>query len=638
MDLTDILGVDEHLGPQDLVAELPDDLMNSLHKDLFPDPAIQLPDPSLQDGLLHDLSDSSSDSGVSGKISDSSSDSGVSGKIDDMIYVTVAQIVDSDSGVGGKIDGMIYMIVCNSSSESGVSGVMMKYDGPSHDVKQEPLSPRSPALSFSSENSDSQGYLSNDMKTESPPGSPDLDLSHSATTLNFAGINNPQQPLVLPNVTQHPVQINSIMNSKVKIQPKPSDSVQQKVPIPKLGQGKQLVLTPDEFKRLTSQGLLKFQNPSQGTKASLTNPTHVVAPSSTFVSANPILQVDNEIKAIKRQQRMIKNRESASLSRKRKKEYLTQLEQQLQESTTQNQRLKEENESLKRKLSYIQNENDELKKTVSVSPSKRVCLMAVFLIFSLNVVQFSDYLLTDKIKRSHSNSEIPAHKSRQLLSVLNDEDSYSVGNFMPPASMQKFIQENPELLSSNSSLLQLFTCPTSFNKTESIRLAEQLSGWMQSVKKEKEKKQPLKEKKNSEKHRRRFSPVQAAIRGNADRFSRHALRGGDYQYQVQVYDGVNNGNFWNSVPRRNDTFYVLSFSTDYFLVPATAHNKTMRPRMSLVMPAVALNGSMHPPPGNVGMMQIDCEVLNTQLIHVHKSALPKQTWHRNGTFHDGYRP
>jgi hypothetical protein len=125
-----------------------------------------------------------------------------------------------------------------------------------------------------------------------------------------------------------------------------------------------------------------------------------------------------DIDMMKKQTRMIRNRESACLSRKRKKEYMQTLEERLAEMANKNDELKKENQELRDKILVLETENRVLKEQQSIkivdttgnqirtlikspfttkiintnsnNPSlKRPFIMlAVFFIFGVNIIPF----------------------------------------------------------------------------------------------------------------------------------------------------------------------------------------------------------------------------------------------------------
>ncbi|XP_064330027.1 cyclic AMP-dependent transcription factor ATF-6 beta isoform X1 [Phalacrocorax carbo] len=331
-----------------------------------------------------------------------------------------------------------------------------------------------------------------------------------------------------------------------------------------------------------------------------------------------------DAKVLKRQQRMIKNRESACQSRRRRKEYVQGLEERLRQALADNDRLRRENGLLRRRLDALLGQSSELHPIPG--PRKLACLAALLLFLAFNLGPLS---LSQPPPAEPRRQPTPRGR-RHLLGV--SEAGPPVTDLPrtwgpppgprqePPGPASRTTFRNTSLgavtLRELDGLFRASDCRR-FNRTESLRLADELSGWVR--------RHQIDRRKPGSPPRTPRSQFQASLPWKAPASSRlvpatppHPERAPPGQLQLYRPDRAE-PHFLAAIDRREDTFYVVSFRRDHLLLPAISHNKTSRPKMSLVMPAAALNESLSGRGGGLeAMMQVDCEVMDTRVIHVRR--------------------
>ncbi|GIY45619.1 cyclic AMP-dependent transcription factor ATF-6 alpha [Caerostris extrusa] len=187
--------------------------------------------------------------------------------------------------------------------------------------------------------------------------------------------------------------------------------------------------------------------------------------------------------ALKRKERIIKNRESASLSRKRRREYVQKLEGALNQVTAENANLKEENNILKCKIIALQNEISKLKGAfLSKGAKKGIFYMFAICLVTYNVASIGS-IFTKDIKPIKTDIGNNNNRVGRIL-LWNEENSSREMNSSRPL-FHNFLkeEENSHYIvawdkSDNSS-----TCQQFINKTESLRLENDLLGWVKRVEK-----------------------------------------------------------------------------------------------------------------------------------------------------------
>ncbi|RZC35870.1 cyclic AMP-dependent transcription factor ATF-6 beta, partial [Asbolus verrucosus] len=453
--------------------------------------------------------------------------------------------------------------------------------------------------------------IKDEMKSEpQSPGSIKSIPVHTEPESNILIV--PRNPLKIPQNGK----IAKTANKRVPIQPKsPYNGAKNKVvvfnnPDFKLGASAITNPPPPKVVVLENVSAVPITSVAQITPTTISNPITnkcSISPVILKRSTNLPLNVTNiDPKILKRQQRKIKNRESACLSRKKKKDYLTSLENQVKDLTTENQKLRLQNLQLQERL--LKYEGNHVQKPSNVKTNIVLCMFLFSVAFNL------DYIRNPFISRSQVNviepntPKVMDHHGRNLLWASDDLLDKNSSNFLP-----------------------FSMCPAAINQTESARLVLELERWIGKPKDLVEKppsadltkfsvsnykSKSLRKKKQKKYQSPLISPMYSVSKKLPHVESNNELQVFSPSPE-QLYS-----EFFEAINRQDDTFYVVSFSDHHMLLPALHHNKTRRPKMSLIMPSMLSNSNISQP-ALVPLMQIDCEVLDTKLIQVRYGSIPQ---------------
>ena len=284
-------------------------------------------------------------------------------------------------------------------------------------------------------------------------------------------------------------------------------------------------------------------------------------------------------KALIKQARLIRNRESALISRKKKKDYLQSLEIEVNSLRKENDMLKEENSLLKARLKGYSNFTCHCASTItSKLPNKNASLLlALIFMIGFNVIPLfgNIFLSTNSIKKPVPQPS-SVFSGRHLLytnyttTTANSSDKVEVEDKIPLYFNQTNLIRKANIENIRSWIPQ----PDLYNGTVNNDqfLADPFQDKLakmhekshdQMLKHSRIKKKPTIKKKVSQERNRNLDNIQFY---DTSFFKLHE--------------------FFEEINRKEDTFYLFSFKSDHLLLPAIDYpqNFSQIIKMNLIMP------------------------------------------------------
>lgn len=305
----------------------------------------------------------------------------------------------------------------------------------------------------------------------------------------------------------------------------------------------------------------------------------------------------------KRQLRLIKNREAASLSRQRRKDHVRCLE-------TQVEKLQRENEELKKKVETLENRNNELTQRYQSTGTSKNGLKAAGVVVMVVFFSFAVFLNPISIKYGEGMElstlqESAVHVGSRSLQSISDKVSEELQLATASAS-----------LSSASASVSSSTTPsrTVKNQLDDIPPDSLIEGQLF-----------LNE------------TVQGDIPFDGFEDSHTRVETNDLKYwldqslttNLEKSLSMSHGNPNTAPQRRPDVAYMFCSEVFQILPNEKAHHG--KPKLSLLVPSSSSWEGSEPDTNHDHILQIDCEVLGT-----HALPLPKTKTTAGHTTHDSH--